>query len=88
MKKLILLCIFAMLISCKDREIPDNHYIDGATLFVVTDIIRDKSLVNMDIYYVEIIDLNGFSSDGNGRNLNLKFTAEKGKYKLGQPINF
>lgn len=90
MKKLIFFCIFAMLISCKDNQVLGNHYIDGPTRFVVTDVQNDKSLNYMSIYTVEVIDLNGFSyySGDSNRNLSITFTDSKNKFWLGQVINF
>jgi hypothetical protein len=88
MKKLILLFIFGLLVSCREPVDNGNNYIDGPTRFIVTDIISDKSLMNMNIYYVEIVDLNGFSSTNNGNNETIKFTDVKGKFFLGQVINF
>jgi hypothetical protein len=88
MKNLVFLFIFVTLLSCQRPVDNGNNYTDGPTRFIVTDIVGDKSLMYNNIYYIEVIDLNGFSGNSNGGNLSIKVTDTKGKFFLGQVINF
>ena len=85
----IIILFFVLLLSC-NKPIPNNEYIDAPTRFVVKRVDFDESLKNMAIYYIQVIDMNGFNyhSDSNGDDLIIKITDSVDKYQAGDVVSF
>ena len=85
MKKLAIIISLFVIVSCNAKQ---KGFRDAQTQFIVTQINEMYGMEKMTTYYVEIIDANNLSKDGNGKNLCFWFSDSVGKYKLGQPIHF
>jgi hypothetical protein len=85
MKKLAIIISLFVMISCDSKE---KGFRDAQTQFIITGTSEMYGMEKMTTYYVEIIDANNLSHDGNGKNLCFLFSDSVGKYKLGQPIHF
>ena len=91
MKKLLFLSIIvSTFVSCTNNTYETPKFWDSPTMFIVTNISREKGMEKHVIYEVEVVDPNGFSRDQNSSSDNLKFefTDSIGKYNVGQAIHF
>jgi hypothetical protein len=89
-KLLFILIIISTFVSCTEHTSSIPEYWDSATMFIVKSISKEKGMDKNVIYEVEVVDPNGFSSDFNNSDENLKFefTDSLGKYQVGQAIHF